>query len=85
VEGLGPNDQSIFTVRWTPPVTGSVDTYVVEVGSAMGLRDIGRLIVGSGQVTVSHPVERGTRVFVRVRAQNACGESSPSNEVLVVR
>ena len=71
------------SVRWSPPSTGSVEEYVIEVGSASGRADLGRLVVPSMRVTHTEQVS-ALAAFVRVRARNACGESAPSAEIPIV-
>jgi hypothetical protein len=72
------------TLRWSPPLAGSVDDYVIEVGTAIGLADLGRLVVTGDRLSHTQDVAAPTAAFVRVRARNACGESAPSTEVPIV-
>lgn len=66
-------------LSWAPSAGAS--GYVVEAGSSTGARNLAVLPVGaSTSLLVSAP---GGSYFVRVRAVNPCGESGPSNEVLV--
>lgn len=66
-------------LSWTPSPTAS--GYVVEAGTETGWRNLAILPVGaSTTLLVDAP---GGFYFVRVRGQNPCGESDPSNEVLV--
>lgn len=73
----------IVTLRWQPPAPGAAPpAYIVEVGAVSGGSELGRAAAGSlTSVTTSAPP--GT-YFVRVRAQNACGVSAPSNEQVIV-
>ena len=73
---------SHVTLAWTPPATGSAPvSYLVEAGSGAGLANL--LVAPTGPVTaVGTAAPRGT-YFVRIRAQNACGTSPPSNEQIV--
>lgn len=72
------------TLRWSAPSSGTAPAgYIVEVGSAAGLSNIGRFNVGA-TTTLSTTVPPGT-YYVRVRAYNARGTSSPTNEVVVRR
>ena len=71
------------SIRWSAPSTGSVEEYVIEVGSASGRADLGQLIVPSTRVTHMEQVS-ALVAFVRVRARNACGTGAPSPEVAVV-
>jgi hypothetical protein len=73
---------NIVTLAWRPPASGDPLEYVVEAGSRDGLTDLTRLIVGTA--TASYEIAAPAAVYaVRVRARNACGESAPSNEVVV--
>jgi hypothetical protein len=71
------------SVRWSAPSTGSVEDYVIEVGSASGRADLAQLIVPSVRLTHTEQVS-ALVAFVRVRARNACGTGVPSGEVAVV-
>jgi hypothetical protein len=71
------------SVRWSPPPTGAVEEYVIEVGSASGRADLGQLIVPSTRVTHTEQVS-SLVAFVRVRARNVCGLSAPSAEIPIV-
>lgn len=71
-----------FTVQWAAPLTGSADEYILEVGSASGISDLGRIVVPGDRLSITEAVE-SIRAFVRIRARNACGESAPSAEVVV--
>lgn len=75
---FGVTSQTV-TLAWTPPSTGSGPlNYIVEAGSAPGLANL--LVAPVGALTaVGTPAPPGS-YFVRVRAQNACGTSTPSNE-----
>ena len=57
--------------------------YVVEVGTASGLHDVLSLSVGAQSSLTVTAAPPGT-YYVRVRAQNACGMSAPSNEQIIV-
>ena len=65
--------------RWAG-VTGAND-YVIEVGSSTGGSDL--LVAEVGAVTSVDTVAPPGIYFVRVRARNACGAGSASNEVVV--
>jgi hypothetical protein len=70
---------SIVSLTWMP--VPDVVEYIVEAGSAAGLRDLHNAAVGlePGLVTPAPP----GRYYVRVRARNASGVSAPSNEVVI--
>jgi hypothetical protein len=70
-----------MTLRWSLPSAGSVERYIVEVGSALGRSDLGRLTVAGDRVSLTAPFVT-ERVFVRLRAVNACGESPASPDVV---
>jgi hypothetical protein len=72
------------TLRWSAPLRGAVEHYVIEIGSALGHFDLGRLEVPGTQLSVTEQVQPGLTRFVRVRARNACGESQPSAWLPVV-
>jgi hypothetical protein len=69
------------TLAWSPPILGAVSTYVVEAGSSSGAANLYNAPVGH-QPTAQAFVPPGW-YFVRMRALNACGISTPSNEILV--
>ena len=56
-------------------------SYLLQAGRAPGLADIGTLPLGSGS-TASVTAPPGT-YYVRLLAQNACGTSAPSSDVVV--
>ena len=63
------------------PAAGSVGGYVLEVGSTPGASDLWQLDVGAS-TGLAGIAPAGT-YYVRVRAKNACGSGSASNEVVV--
>jgi hypothetical protein len=56
--------------------------YVIEVGSASGLSNI--LVTSLGATTNLTVMAPPGRYYARIRARNACGLGSASNEILVV-
>jgi hypothetical protein len=72
------------TLAWLAPTGGALPTtYVIEVGSAPGLADLGSGPTGSLATTfTSGSVAPGT-YYVRIRAQNSAGSSAPSNDAAV--
>jgi hypothetical protein len=78
-------DGSTVYLWWTAPNTGGAPaTYRLEAGSVPGAADLAAFELAAhapGVVFMSVP--NGT-YFVRVRAINAAGTSSPSNEVTVL-
>ncbi len=70
-------------LQWTLPAHSPAATrYVVEVGSATGLSNLGTLHLGP-QPTLSVPVVPPGTYVVRVRAVNATGVGTASNEVVL--
>jgi hypothetical protein len=75
---------STVTLQWAAPATGGTPTaYVLEVGSASGLANLGAFNVG--QVTTLTTSAPPGQYYVRVRALNESGQSSPSNQIVVQR
>lgn len=74
---------STVILTWSPSAAGTVETYVLEAGSAAGQSNIVSFATGgtATSLTVTN-VPNGT-YFVRVRARNADGASGPSNEVSI--
>ena len=72
------------TLTWTAPANVVPTSYTIEVGSASGLADLTALSTGNTATAFSTaPVASGT-YYVRVRASNGAGVSSPSNEATLV-
>jgi PKD repeat protein/glucose/arabinose dehydrogenase len=71
------------TLIWeAPTLTSTPSDYIVEAGSAPGLRDILVAPTGSVATTVSATAPNGT-YHARVRAVTPDGATEPSNEVVV--
>jgi hypothetical protein len=71
------------TLRWEAPTAASPATgYIVEAGSAPGLRDLLVVPTGSAATMASAIAPNGT-YHVRLRAITATGITEPSNEVVV--
>ena len=62
--------------------SGSVSTYVLEVGSTPGATNLGVFEVGTGTDYNVSGVANGT-YYVRIRARNPCGLSAPSGNSIV--
>jgi hypothetical protein len=75
---------SSVTLRWSAPQDGTVDTYVIEAGSASGLADLATVNTGTATTIFSAAGVHAGTYFVRVGAGNAAGTSGPSNETVVV-
>ena len=73
---------SAVTLTWTAPITGPVTAYQVEAGSAPGLSNLA--VVQTGAVASFGASAPPGTYYVRVRARNAAGASTPSNEIVVV-
>jgi hypothetical protein len=70
------------TLTWDP-AAGSVTSYVIEAGSAPLLSDL--LVSDTGSLSTSSSLTAASGTYyLRLRARNACGTSSPSNEVRIV-
>jgi hypothetical protein len=71
------------TLSWTAPAADSLDdvpsNYVLEAGTVPGANNVASINVGNA-TTFRAEVPSGT-YYVRVRAQNALGESDPSEEI----
>jgi len=73
----------LLTMTWSPGAGGGpASGYVVEAGSSSGASDIASLNVTNESFTFS-PVPPGF-YFLRVRARNAAGVSTPTAEVMIV-
>jgi hypothetical protein len=70
----------VASVVWSPPAGAA--SYVVHAGSTPGGSDVFVGSVGAA-LGASSPVGAGFRAYVRVYAVNACGQSGPSNELLL--
>jgi hypothetical protein len=70
----------VATITWSP--SGGAESYVVQAGSLPGSADVFNGSVGASLGATS-PVGAGFRAYVRVYALNACGQSGPSNELLL--
>jgi predicted phage tail protein len=68
-------------LSWTAPATGGASTrYVIEAGSASGSSDLANFSNGLN-TNLRAAIPLGRTFFVRVRAANDAGVSTPSNEV----
>jgi FlaG/FlaF family flagellin (archaellin) len=74
-------DGSTATLSWNASA-GSPASYLIEAGSSAGSADIAVVDTGTAATTLSATVGAET-YFVRVLGQNACGTSTPSNEVVI--
>jgi enediyne biosynthesis protein E4 len=70
------------TLNWQAPVSGAaLSGYLLEVGSAPGITNLAAFLLGPA-TTLNAAAPPGT-YYVRVRARNAAGAGSASNEVVV--
>jgi hypothetical protein len=70
------------TLRWTAPASGGATSYALDVGTGPGLSNLGTFALANS-TTLSAPAPAG-RYYVRLRAVNSCGSSTPSAEVSFV-
>ena len=68
------------TVRWAPQAESGI-SYVLEAGASSGLSNVTRVRTRTASITV--PGVKAGRYFVRVKAENACGPSDASKEVVI--
>ena len=68
-------------VRLTWTASATADNYTLEAGQAPGAADL--VNISLGNVTALAASAPPGVYYVRTRAQNACGTSAPSNEVVV--
>jgi hypothetical protein len=70
------------TLRWDGPATGDASAFIIEAGSALGLKNLYEANIGNAtELSVNAP--DGT-YYVRVRAVNSCGVSAPSQDIVIV-
>lgn len=74
---------STVNLQWTPPPGNAHSGFVIEAGSAPGRSDLAALPIGN-VTSFSTSAPPGT-YYVRVRAVNSRGASTPSNEIVVRR
>jgi hypothetical protein len=73
---------SFVQLQWEAPLLGSTPTnYLVEVGTASGLSNVGVFAVGPSRAFAS--LAPNGVFYVRIRAQNAFGTGPASSEVVV--
>jgi hypothetical protein len=74
---------SRLSMAWDPPApVGSLDGYVLEVGSATNSSDLVVLPLGLATTFGYDPLPSGY-YFLRVRALNGAGAGAPSPEILI--
>jgi hypothetical protein len=72
-------DGSIVTLQWNS--VADAGDYILDVGSAPGVTDL--LSTSLGNTTIFTAVAPPGNYYARMRARNACGAGSASNEILV--
>jgi all-beta uncharacterized protein len=76
---------SSVTLQWTKPAGNCQPTeYVVEAGSAAGLRNLANFSTGSTATSFAAAGVGAGTYYVRVRAANGSNASAPSNESTLV-
>jgi hypothetical protein len=79
----GAGSFGTVTLSWQPPLTGTVQSYIIEAGTAPGAANIGSLNNGPAIGFVRAGVPAGV-YYVRIRAVGAgCAPGPPSNELAV--
>jgi predicted phage tail protein len=71
----------VVTLRWGAGGNAANVAYILEAGSAPGQSNIVSASLGA-LTGIATPAPSGT-YYVRVRAQNGCGVSAPSNELVI--
>jgi Fibronectin type III domain len=94
IGGTAPGTPGAFSVtvalgktsmRWTAPATGgSVSAYVLEAGTATGLKNLGVFTLPASPTVLVGALPPAGTYYFRIRAQNSAGTSGPSNEVRFV-
>ena len=75
---------TFVALAWTPPASGPApSSYTLVVGSADRRQRCARHVDRHAATSIGAAAPPGT-YFARILAQNACGMSGPSNEIVVV-
>jgi hypothetical protein len=79
----GAGSLGSVTLSWQPPLSGTVQSYILEAGTAPGATNVGTLNNGLSTTFIRAGVAAGV-YYVRIRALGAgCTLSASSNEVAV--
>lgn len=73
---------TFLTFSWTAPAGTPPTSYTFAVGSAPGASNLVVSPTGTTSTSLAGNAPNGA-YYVRVHAQNACGQSAPSNEIFV--
>ena len=80
----GSVNGSTVILNWLAPTSADPATsYVIEAGSSSGATNIAVFDTGSAATTLTVTGVPAGTYFVRVRAKNSSGASSPSNEIVL--
>jgi hypothetical protein len=79
----GAGSIGTVTLSWQPPLSGTVQSYLIEAGTAPGATNIGTLNNGLSTTFIRAGVPAGV-YYVRIRAVGpGCAPSVPSNELAI--
>ena len=73
------------TLTWIAPTTGgSATSYLLGIGSASGLTDLGSFPLASVSTTLTFPALPKGTYYLSIRAENGTGISGPTNEAKLI-
>jgi len=82
---VGTVSGQAVSLAWHPPSSGgAVEAYSLEAGTGAGLANVGVFSLPPGSTTFQTAGVPPATYYLRVRARNAGGTSSPSNELTLV-
>ena len=79
----GAGSIGTVTLSWQPPISGTVQSYIIDAGTAPGATNIGTLNNGLSTTFSRAGVPAGVYYFRTRAAGPGCAPSAPSNEVAV--